>query len=113
MLGQAYYADGRMAEAVDALTKATSLGGGAEVDKLLQKVQREWQVEQDMGQESRGHFQLSFVDGEQGDELAPRVLETLEDAYAELGSQLAYFPNIKVPVLLYQKKDFSAVTQFA
>jgi tetratricopeptide (TPR) repeat protein len=110
LLGQAYYADGRMAEAVDALTEATSLGGGAEVDKLLQKVQREWQVEQDMGQESRGHFQLSFVDGKQVAELAPRILETLEDAYTELGSELAYFPDIKVPVLLYLKKDFSAVT---
>ena len=110
LLGQAYYADGRMAEAVDALTEAISLGGGDEVDKLLQKVQREWQVEQDMGQESRGHFQLSFVDGKQVAELAPRILEILEDAYTELGSELAYFPDIKVPVLLYLKKDFSAVT---
>ena len=110
LLGQAYYADGRMAEAVDALTEAISLGGGDEVDKLLQKVQREWQVEQDMGQESRGHFLLSFVDGKQVAELAPRILEILEDAYTELGSELAYFPDIKVPVLLYLKKDFSAVT---
>ncbi len=110
LLGQAYYADGRMAEAVDALTEAISHGGGEEVDKLLQKVQREWQVEQDMGQESRGHFQLSFVDGKQVAELAPRILETLEDAYTELGSELAFFPDIKVPVLLYLKKDFSAVT---
>jgi len=110
LLGQAYYADGRMAESVDALTEAISLGGGDEVDKLLQKVRREWQVEQDMGQESRGHFQLSFVDGKQVAELAPRILETLEDAYTELGSELAYFPDIKVPVLLYLKKDFSAVT---
>ncbi|MDH3543776.1 MAG: tetratricopeptide repeat protein, partial [Desulfuromonadales bacterium] len=61
LLGQAYYADGRMTEAVDALTEAVSLGGGDEVDKLLNKVQREWQIEQEMGQESRGHFQLSFV----------------------------------------------------
>lgn len=110
LLGQAYYADGRMAEAVDVLTESISLGGGDEVDKLLQKVQREWQVEQDMGQESRGHFQLSFVDGKQVAELAPRILETLEDAYTELGSELAYFPDIKVPVLLYLKQDFSAVT---
>lgn len=110
LLGQAYYADGRMAEAVDALTEATSLGGGDEVVKLLHKVQREWQVEQEMGQESRGHFQLSFVDGKQVAELAPRILGTLEDAYTELGSELAYFPDIKVPVLLYLKRDFSAVT---
>lgn len=110
MLGQAYYADGRMAEAVDALTQAVSLGAGGKVDEFLQKVRREWQLEEDMEQENRGHFQLSFVDGKQAAELASKVLETLEDAYAELGSELAYFPDIKVPVLLYLKKDFSAVT---
>lgn len=111
LLGQAYYADGRMAEAVDALTEAVSLGDSPEINALLSKVQREWQVEQDMGQESRGHFQLSFADGKQAAELAPRILEILEEAYNELGSDLAYFPDIKVPVLLYLKKDFSAVTR--
>jgi tetratricopeptide (TPR) repeat protein len=110
LLGQAYYADGRMAEAIDALTEATTLGGGEEVDKLLQKVRREWQLEQEMGIESRGHFQLSYVDSKQVAELAPVILEILEDAYTELGSELAYFPDIKVPVLLYQKQDFSTVT---
>jgi tetratricopeptide (TPR) repeat protein len=110
LLGQAYYADGRMPEAVDALTVAISLGGDDAINKFLQKVQREWQIEQEMEQESRGHFQLSFVDGKQVAELAPRILETLEDAYTELGSELAYFPDIKVPVLIYLRKDFSAVT---
>jgi tetratricopeptide (TPR) repeat protein len=110
LLGQTYYADGRMAEALDALTVSASLGGGVEVDKLLEKVRREWQVEQEMGQESRGHFQLSFVDGKHAADMASSVLEILEEAYAELGSDLAYFPEVRVPVLLYLKRDFSAVT---
>lgn len=110
LLGQAYYADGRMAEALDALTKAAELGGGPEIVTLREKVRREWQVEQEMGHEIRGHFQLSFVDGDQGASLATAILETLEDAYAELGSDLAYYPDVKVPVLLYSRKDFSAVT---
>jgi tetratricopeptide (TPR) repeat protein len=110
LLGQTYYADGRMEEALDALTKSSSLDGGTKVDTLLEKVRREWQVEQEMGQESRGHFQISFVDGENAAELASDVLEVLEDAYTSLGSDLAYFPDVRVPVLLYLKNDFSAVT---
>ena len=73
-------------------------------------MRREWQLEQQMGQEVRGHFQLSFVDGGQAAGLATAILETLEDAYAELGSELAYYPDVRVPVLLYSHKDFAAVT---
>ena len=110
LLGQSYYADGRMAEALDALSRSIDQGGGTDVVSLREKVRREWQVEQTMGQEVRGHFQLSFVDGGEASRLATAILETLEDAYAELGSELAYYPDIKVPVLLYSRKDFSAVT---
>ncbi len=111
LLGQSHYADGRMAEAVDALTRSSELGGSADTVKLLEKVQREWLIEQEMGQEVRGHFQLSFVDGGQGARLATAILETLEDAYTEIGSNLAYYPDVRVPVLLYSHKDFSAVTR--
>jgi len=110
LLGQSYYADGRMAEALDALTKSSELGGSADVVALLDKVRREWQIEQEMGREVRGHFQLSFVEGGQTAVLATVILATLEDAYAELGSELAYYPDVRVPVLLYSRKDFSAVT---
>lgn len=110
LLGKAYYADGRMAEALVALTTSSELGGGSDVNNLLEKVRREWQIEQEMGQETRGHFQLSFVDGDQLAGLATAVLETLEDAYVELGSDLNYYPDVRVPVLLYTRRDFSAVT---
>lgn len=110
LLGQAYYADGRMAESLDALTRSTELGGDTAVAELLEKVRREWKIEQEMGHEVRGHFQLSFVDGDQGAALATAILETLEDAYTELGSDLAYYPDVKVPVLLYSRKDFSTLT---
>lgn len=110
LLGQAFYAGGRMAEAVDALARSYELGGRDDTAALLAKVQREWQVEQEMGQEVRGHFQLSSVDGGQAATLSLAILETLEDAYTELGSTLAYYPDVRVPVLLYSRRDFSAVT---
>ncbi|MBW2690000.1 MAG: tetratricopeptide repeat protein [Deltaproteobacteria bacterium] len=110
LLGRAYYADSRMAEALDALTKSRELGGDTAVTNLLEKVQREWLLEQEMGQEVRGHFQLSYVDGEHVSGLASAILETLEDAYTELGSALNYYPDVRVPVLLYTRRDFSSVT---
>ena len=110
LLGKAYYAGGRMAEAVDALQRSAEYGGGDEVAVLLEKVRREWQIEERMQQEYRGHFQLSFVDGAQASDLASDILETLEDAYVEVGSDLAYYPDIRVPVLLYSHREFADVT---
>lgn len=111
LLGMSRYAEGRMAEAFDALQRANELGGGEEVAALLEKVRGEWLLEQDMSREVRGHFQLSFVDGGQAAGIATGILETLEDAYAELGSLLDFYPEVTVPVLLYTHQDFALVTQ--
>ena len=111
LLGRSYYAAGRMQESIDSLTRAVELGGGEEIVSLLAKVRREWQVEREMGREVRGHFQLSFVDGPQYADLAVDILNVLEDAYAELGSELAFYPNVSVPVLIYTKQDFVSITR--
>lgn len=110
LLGRASYAEGRMAEALEALTRARELSGEPEVEALLEKVRREWRIEQTMAQDVLGHFSLSFVDGKQAAALPAVVLETLEDAYSELGSELNYYPEVKVPVLLYSGEDFALVT---
>jgi tetratricopeptide (TPR) repeat protein len=110
LLGKAYYADGRLAEAVDALQRSLEHGGGEDVSGFLDKVRRELQIEAEMQEEYRGHFQLSFEDGEHASAIASEILETLEDAYLELGSDLAYYPDIRVPVLLYKHRDYADVT---
>ena len=111
LLGKAYYADGRLDEAVDALQRSLESGGGENVSGFLDKVRRERQIEADMQEEYRGHFQLSFEDGEHASTIASEILETLEDAYLEVGSDLAYYPDIRVPVLLYKHRDYANVTR--
>jgi len=111
LLGRAYYADGRMPEALDALSKSITLGGGEQATALWNKVGREWQIEQQMENEVSGHFHLAFVDDDQIVQLAKEVLKKLEKAYIELGSDLAYYPDVRVPVLLYSSEDFSEVTR--
>ena len=111
LLGKAYYADGRLDEAVDALQRSLEYGGGENVSGFLDKVRRERQIEADMQEEYRGHFQLSFEDGEHASTIASEIMETLEDAYLEVGSDLAYYPDIRVPVLLYKHRDYANVTR--
>jgi tetratricopeptide (TPR) repeat protein len=111
LLGKAYYADGRLSEAIDALQRSLEYGGGEDVAAFLDKVRREQQIEAEMQEEYRGHFQLSFEDGEHASAVASEILETLEDAYLEVGSELAYYPDIRVPVLLYKHRDYVDVTR--
>lgn len=110
LLGNAYYADGRMPEALEALGKSIDMGGGEQASALRDKVSREWQVEQQMANEASGHFHIAFVDNDQTAQLAEEILKKLEEAYDDLGSDLAYYPDVRVPVLLYSSEDFSVVT---
>ena len=109
LLGKALYADGRMQQAIDALTRARETGDVSIIDPLLEKVRQEWQIEQNLEQDARGHFLLSYAEGQQAD-LASSILGALEDAYADVGAKLAYFPEVKVPVILYTRRSFSTVT---
>jgi len=109
LLGRAYYADGRMAEALDALLRAEELGDDVEAVALLAKVRREWQVEEGMVRLASGHFALAIEQGRPS-LLAEQILDVLEKAYAEIGADLAYYPVVRIPVLLYERADFAEVT---
>jgi len=110
-LGKAYYAEGRMNEALDALQRSQIRGGGDEVTELLGKVRRELEIEQEMTQHARGHFHVSFMEGGPTSDLASDILEVLEEAYVELGALMNYYPDVRVPVLLYSRRDYVDVTR--
>ena len=110
LLGKTYYADGQMVEALDALRMSQQFGS-TEALSMLEKVQREWQIEKDMEKETTGHFHVSFIDGNHQVSLADEILETLETAYVDLGSDLAFFPDVRIPVLLYSQQDYQGVTR--
>ena len=99
-----------MYEARESLRQARELGGAEGVDEMLAKVEREWQLEQGMEHDLSGVFRISFADNGQSD-LATVILETLDDAYAELGAEIEFYPDIEVPVLLYGRREFETVTR--
>lgn len=109
LLGRIRYAAGDMAGALSALEQARDLGGDEDVLVLLAKVEREWHHERGMQRDYGSVFHLSYADDGRSD-LADAILATLEKAYAELGAELDYYPDIKVPVLLYTRQAFRLVT---
>lgn len=110
LLGRAHYAGGDLVQAEEAWQKAVELGRTGEVAALLEKVRRERQAEAAMHRNLAGRFTLAYAPGV-SDSLASAVLDTLQEAYNELGADLGYYPDADIPVLLYAREDFAAVTR--
>lgn len=110
LLGRAHYSGGDLAQAEEAWQKAAELGRTGEVAALLEKVHRERQAEAAMHRNLAGRFTLAYAPGV-SDSLATAVLDTLQDAYNELGADFGYYPEADIPVLLYAREDFSVVTR--
>jgi tetratricopeptide (TPR) repeat protein len=110
LLGQAHYAGGDLVQAEEAWQKASEIDATTEVTALLAKVRRERQAETAMRRDLAGRFTLAYAPGV-SNALASAVLETLQDAYSEVGRELGYYPDTDIPVLLYAREDFAAVTR--
>lgn len=110
LLGRAHYAGGDLAQAEEAWERASEHGAASEAEPLLEKVRRERQAEQSMRRDLAGRFTLAYASGV-SDALAADVLDVLQDAYNDLGADLGYYPEADIPVLLYAREDFAAVTR--
>jgi tetratricopeptide (TPR) repeat protein len=109
LLGRAYYSLGDLAQAEQAWVEAAQ-AGSVEAAPLLEKVRRERQAERTMSRDLAGRFTIAYAAGV-SDALAGTVLDVLQEAYGELGRELGYYPETDIPVLLYAREDFRAVTR--
>ncbi|MHB8709344.1 MAG: tetratricopeptide repeat protein [Desulfuromonadales bacterium] len=110
LLGRAHYAGGDLEQAAEVLGRAVELGAADEAATFLEKVRRERQAEQSMRRNLAGRFTIAYASGV-SDALAAEVLDVLQDAYDELGTDLGFYPEADIPVLLYAREDFTAVTR--
>jgi len=109
LLGRAYYSLGDLTQAEEAWVEAAQ-AGSAEAVPLLEKVRRERQAEHTMSRDLAGRFTIAYAAGV-SDALAGTVRDVLQEAYGELGRELGYYPETDIPVLLYAREDFQAVTR--
>ncbi|GFE58943.1 peptidase MA family metallohydrolase [Geobacter sp. AOG1] len=109
-LGRAYYDSDNLTLALEMWEKALELDPSrAAIRELADKTRRELALETRMDKGYSSRFSLSY-DTELKSVLAGDILDVLETAYNRVGSDLGYFPEARVQVLLYTKKDFKALT---
>lgn len=83
--------------------------GRKEIVDLLAKTRKETAVESGMDRGHSSRFDLSYDQGVENG-FAMAILEVLENAANLVGAELGHFPEARVPVGIYKRDDFKAVT---
>ena len=106
MCGLILYWKGQMPEALKELKEAARLSpSDAEVQSVLQKIEREYSVEKEFDVDSQVNFTVSF-DGRKDYRVGRAVIDALEEARGKVGSDLNFYPREKIAVVIYSGGQF-------
>lgn len=109
-LGLVHYETDNRQEAVQLWEEALRLAPERhEVARQLEKARREMSVENGMGRSHSSRFNLSYDAGVDS-AFALSILDALEQAASQVNGDLGYFPEVRVPVVIYKREDYKAVT---
>jgi len=111
LLGQTYYQTQDLEKAQEIWTKALSLDpGNKELQSLLSKVKKENLIETPLKQLDSSYFDIRF-DKKAIESDIYDVRMYLQDAYRDVGRDLNYYPDYKIPVIIYTQEDFRSLRQ--
>jgi tetratricopeptide (TPR) repeat protein len=99
----------RPEEAVQVLRRFLARRDDPAAEALLARLDRELESSRGMAQRGSLHFRVRF-EGETDDALGKALLEVLEDKHALLTRTLGYEPRVEIPVILYPRQTFRAVS---
>jgi hypothetical protein len=109
-LGLVLYETDRRLEAVQLWEQALKLAPGRKDSvQLLEKARKESAVESRMDRGNSSRFNLTYDPGVPTS-FALAVLDVLESASNQVGSELGHFPAARVPVVIYKRDDYKTVT---
>lgn len=109
-LGLVLYESDNRPDAVELWEQAIKLAPERkELTEVLKRARREMAVESGMDHGHSSRFDLTY-DNDVDSSFALAVLNVLEDAANQVGSELGYFPQPRVPVAIYRRDDFKVVT---
>ncbi len=111
LLGEIAYQNDQLDEALGYFEKALQLGpGDPNLPSVIDKLQREHQVQSQFQQEATIHFTVKF-EGHEERGIADQVVRILEEAYGEIGKSFSYYPDNPITVILYSDQQFRDITR--
>jgi predicted negative regulator of RcsB-dependent stress response len=108
--GWGYYSTNRLEQAVAEWKLAVELRPDPDVQRALEKAQRDREAETDYREGRTQHFTLKYYGGA-APELAREVLQTLEEHFRAIESVLGFSPPDSVSVILYTDQVFADITR--
>ena len=111
VLGYAQLASGRNKDAAISWKRSLALRPDAAVQQLLDKAEREQNVEENFAERESGHFKLRYEGKQTSEALRSQILSVLESDYDELVSTLGTPPHDDIQVILYTEQSFFDVTR--
>jgi hypothetical protein len=111
VLGYAQYASDRNKDAIRSWKRSLQLRPDAQVQKYLEKAERDATAESDFTQNESSHFTLKYEGRQTPESLRRDLVATLESHYADLVRDLGVAPRGSIAVILYTDQAFFDVTQ--
>ena len=110
LTGWAYYGANKLDLAVAEWRRAEKLRPDAEVERALEKAERDKAEEESYGEGETAHFDLKY-NGSATPDLARGIMRVLEDDFRDLESQLDFTPPDSIGVILYTGQSFADITR--
>ena len=111
ILGYAQYASDRNRDAIRSWQRSLALRPDAQVQKYLEKAERDASAESDYTQNESSHFTLKYKGRQTPESLRRDLVSTLESHYNDLVRDLGVAPRGSIAVVLYTDQTFFDVTQ--
>jgi tetratricopeptide (TPR) repeat protein len=111
ILGYAQYASDRNKDAIRSWKRSLQLRPDAQVQKYLEKAERDATAESDFTQNESSHFTLKYEGRQTPESLRRDLVSTLESHYDDLVRDLGVAPRGSIAVVLYTDQAFFDVTQ--
>jgi tetratricopeptide (TPR) repeat protein len=109
--GEIYYDHNKYEKAIHAWENAMRINPRDQaLSTSLEKLRREHRLFSGFQREGTSHFTLLFEGREDRSWIRP-VLQSLEDAYQEIGQTISYYPQKTVFTVLYTEQQFRDVTK--
>jgi tetratricopeptide (TPR) repeat protein len=111
LLGEAYYAQEKVAQAVNEWTEALQLGPNPRISARLEKARKESGVHNELGVLQSAHFILRYDRKVSDYQLGQQILTALEGLYRQLSTDLTSQPPATVAVILYPGQAYFDITR--
>ena len=111
LLGEAYYAQEKVGQAIGEWTEALQLGPNPRIAARLEKARKESGVHNELGVLQSAHFILRYDRKVSDYQLGQQILTVLEGLYRQLSVDLTSQPPATVAVILYPGQAYFDITR--